>query len=74
MYQENPEDIIEQASIELTKYEALLRLLSDNRLAAHIECCGMSLGVVDITRLIPAVKHTIGELRKAIKRQPNEWE
>lgn len=73
-YKRTPEDIIEEASIELTQYEALLRLLSDNRLAAEVNCCGMSLGVIGNTLLIPAIKHTIGELRKAIKGKPNDWE
>lgn len=67
-------DIEEEAEMELTKYEALLHLLKNNKLAAHIECGGFSLGMCNNSLLIPAVDHTIGEIKKAIKGEPNEWQ
>ncbi len=74
MWEETPESLKEQAERELTQYEALLHLLKNNKLGCHIECGGFSLGICNNSTAIPAVKHTINEIKKAIKGQSNEWE
>lgn len=74
MWDESPEGLKKQAKKELTQYEALLHLLSNNELGCHIECGGFSLGICNNSKAIPAVKHTINEIKKAIKGEPNEWE
>ena len=67
-------DLKEEAAIELTKYEALLHLLENNRLGCHVECGGFSLGLCNNHTIIPAVEDTINEIKKAINGEPNEWE
>lgn len=67
-------DLKEEAEIELTKYEALLHLVKNNKLGCHIECGGFSLGLCNNSLIIPAIDHTIREIKKAIKGEPNEWE
>ena len=72
--EERKADLIKDAKRELIHYSALKLLLTDNELGAHIECGGMSLGVCNNKTLIPAIDHTINEIKKAIKGKPNEWE
>jgi hypothetical protein len=74
MWEESPESKKEMAEKELTQYEALLHLLKNNNLGCHIECGGFSLGICNNSKAIPAVKHTIKEIKKAIKGESNEWE
>jgi hypothetical protein len=71
---ENKQDLKEQAKKELTQYEALLHLVKNNDLGCHVECAGFSLGLCNNSKIIPAIKHTIKEIKKAINGEPNEWE
>lgn len=74
MWEETPESLKKQAQNELTKYEALLHLVKNNELGCHIECGGFSLGLCNNSKIIPAIKYTINEIKKAINGEPNEWE
>lgn len=74
MWEETPESLKKQAQKELTKYEALLHLVKNNELGCHIECGGFSMGLCNNSKIIPAIKHTIKEIKKAINGEPNEWE
>lgn len=64
----------EKAKVELTQWYALELLAKNNDLAGHIEIAGMSLGVCNTKKLLPAIKHNINEIKKFLKGEANEWE
>lgn len=63
-----------QAMSELAQWHALKILAQNNDLASHIEIAGMSLGVCNNKKLLPAINHNIKEIEKFLKGETNEWE
>ncbi len=61
------------AKTELRQCEAVRLLLHDEQLAAEIHISGMTVGLCNIQKLIPALEYHMKEIEKHIEGKENEW-
>ena len=62
------------AESDLSQVNAMLELVKNNTLACSVECCGLSIGLCNNEKVIPALLHHKGEIEKFLKGMSNEWE
>jgi hypothetical protein len=67
-------DLKSEAKISIAEARAMIELAKENTLACTIKISGLTIGLCNNSKIIPALEHHIQEAEKCLNGLPNEYE